>query len=368
LNKYNSLKGEEMSFQPAGLATGIGSLPYMETAPALPLIFEHLPRIPHWPQLPRRGKMEGFVFQFLGPLIECGLLVADDRPYFDTGHPAWTERLTEFYTTYLAGEAGDPDALELFAFPPEAAAGFYAFVEAVKTLPLEGVHYFKGQLAGPLTIGFQIKDAAGRLVYYDEQLRDLIVKTLALHARWQAKKLAELGRPVIIFVDEPAAGVYGQSAFITVTREMVKKDLNAIFEAIHSNDSLAGVHSCAAMDWTILYESMVDIVNLDVYNFGRSLLPFARETGEFLERGGAMAWGIVPTYEVAFEEDEASLLQKLDELWGELGRHGVSRALLHRQALVTPACGAGLLSFELAERIYRLTGKISAKFTCEAVR
>lgn len=84
---------------------------------------------------------------------------------------------------------------------------------------------------------------------------------------------------------------------------MVKKDLNAIFEAIHSNDSLAGVHSCAAMDWTILYESMVDIVNLDVYNFGRSLLPFARETGEFLERGGAMAWGIVPTYEAAFEED-----------------------------------------------------------------
>ncbi|MDO9584982.1 MAG: hypothetical protein Q7I93_00690, partial [Syntrophales bacterium] len=300
---------------------------------------------------------------FLGPLIKCGLLVADDRPYFDTHHPAWAERLTEFYTAYLSGEAGDIDALELFAFPPEAAAGFYAFLEAVKTRSIEEVSYFKGQLAGPLTIGFQIKDADGRLAYYDEQLRDLLVKTLALHARWQAKTLAELGRPVIIFVDEPAVSVYGQSFFITVTKEMIKEDINAIFEAIHINGSLAGVHSCAAMDWTILYESMVDIVNPDVYNFGKSLLPFARETGEFLERGGVMSWGIVPTDEVAFEESIESLLQKLGELWDELARHGVSRSLLHRQALVTPACGAGLLSFDLAERIYHLTKEISIRIS-----
>jgi hypothetical protein len=352
-----------MVFQPACLATGIGSLPYVDTEVALPLIFENLPRIPHWPQLPKRGKMEGFVFQFLGPLIKCGLLVADEKPYFDTHHPAWVERLTEFYTSCLAGEAGDPSALELFAFPPEAAAGFYAFLEAAKTRSIEEVRYFKGQIVGPLSVGLQVKDADGKPAYYDEQLRDLLVKTLVLHARWQAKTLAELGRPVIIFVDEPAGIIYGQAAFVTVTREMIKEDLNAIFEAVHINGSLAGVHSCAAMDWTILYESMVDIVNLDVYNFGRSLLPFARETGEFLERGGVMSWGIVPTYEVAFKESTESLLQKLGELWDELARQGVSRPLLQGQALVTPACGAGLLSFDLAERIYHLTKEIADRMS-----
>ena len=352
-----------MGFQPAGLATGIGSLPYVDTATALPLIFENLPQIPHWPQLPQLGKKGGFVFQFLDPLIKCGLLVADDKPYFDTHHPAWAERLAEFYTAYLSGEAGDLGALELFAFPPEEATGFYAFLEAVKTRSIEEVCYFKGQLTGPLTIGFQIKDADGRAAYYEEQLRDLLVKTLALHARWQAKTLAELGRPVIIFVDEPAVNIYGQSIFITLTREMIREDLNAVFEAVHINGSLAGVHSCAATDWTIFYESMVDIVNVDVYNFGRSLLPFARETGAFLERGGVMSWGIVPTCEVAFEESAESLLKKLGELWKELAGCGVSRSLLHRQALITPACGAGLLSIDLTERIYRLTKEISVRMS-----
>lgn len=350
-----------MSFQPAGLATGIGSLPYLEVGQALPLIFEYLPEIPHWPQLPRRGKGEGFVFQFLDPLVRCGLLVADDRPYFDTHHPDWVERLTEFYTACLAGEAGDPDALEFFSFPAEAAVGFYAFVETVKNRPLKEVGYLKGQLVGPLTVGFQITDADGRLAYYDDQLRDLLVKTLALHARWQAKTLAELGRPVIIFVDEPTVSVYGQSTFITVTREMIQEDLNAIFDAVHINGSLVGVHSCAAMDWSILYESEVDIVNPDVYNFGRSLLPFACEIGVFLERGGVMAWGVVPTYEAAFTESAGSLLQKLEEIWGELAHHKVSRSLLSKQALITPACGTGLLSFELAEHIYRLTREISGR-------
>ncbi len=95
----------------------------------------------------------------------------------------------------------------------------------------------------------------------------------------------------------------------------IKEDINAIFGAIHINGSLLGVHSCMAMDWTILYEGVVDIINLDVYNLNRSLLPFARKTDEFLGRAGVMSYGIGPIYEVASEESIEGLLQKLGELW-----------------------------------------------------
>lgn len=352
-----------MTFHPGGLATGIGSLPYTEAGQALPIIFETMPSIPHWPQLPLRGSSEGFVFQFLNPLVQLGLLVFEgERVFFDVDSPQWPDRLTEFYTAYLACEAGDQEALQMFAFPENAATGFFAFINKVKEEGVGEAQYLKGHMVGPLTAGFQVKDSRGNLAYYEEQLHDVLVKTLALHARWQAQTLAALGRPAIIFVDEPAIGAYGTSSHITITREMIINDLNAIFEQIHAAGALAGVHSCDAVDWSLLYESDLEIVNLDAYNFGESLIPYAKETKSFLERGGIMAWGIVPTMEKVLEEDADSLLTRLYSLWGELEKRGADRGLLRKQALITPACGTGLLDQELAERIYGLTEAVSEKF------
>lgn len=351
-----------MTFKPGGMATGIGSMPFIKPEDALPLIFENLSRAPHWPQLPRRGGAEGFVYQFLNPLVEMGLLVQEgDKVYFNTLDDGWADSMTEFYSTYLAAEEGDPGALARFAFPPSSAVGYYAFVNELKEKGTGPARYLKGHEAGPLTVGFQLKDAQGRLAYYEPQLRDIIVKTLAMHARWQTKTLAEFGLPVIFFVDEPGISVYGKSTHITITREMIIEDLNTIAAAVHAAGGIPGVHSCDAIDWSLLYESKMEIVNLDVYNFGNSLIPTARELKQFLERGGVMAWGMAPTTEKSFEETADSLLARLDELWHELEQRGINRELLKQQSLITPACGTGLLEPELAERIYRLTKEISEK-------
>ena len=47
-----------------GLATGIGSLPHHNVDAALDLIFQYIPNIPFWPQLPKRDIREGMVAQF----------------------------------------------------------------------------------------------------------------------------------------------------------------------------------------------------------------------------------------------------------------------------------------------------------------
>ena len=83
---------------PAGIATGLGSTPFIEAAPALAMIRHCVPLIPHWPQLPRRGVQEGLIFQALRCLVEIGLIhVKGDQAVFDTVAPDWPERLTEFY-------------------------------------------------------------------------------------------------------------------------------------------------------------------------------------------------------------------------------------------------------------------------------
>lgn len=352
-----------MKFLPCGLATGIGSMPFKETEPALKLIRENLPTIPHWPQLPQRGGDEGFVYQFLDPLVKIGILEKKgDQVFFAIENTAWPERLTEFYSIYLAAEEGDAEALKMFAFPPATASGFYAFMDEICLKGVDSARYLKGHLTGPLTVGIQLKDEQGRLAYHEEQLRDILVKTLAMHARWQAAELSKLGLLAIIFVDEPGIRVYGTSSYITVTREMVINDMNAIFDGIHTGGGLAGVHSCDAIDWSVLFESDLEIVNLDAYQYGESLIPYAKEMKKYLERGGLMAWGIVPTLnDMAYEEDADSLLAKLEKIWSELIQRGMDRKMLLQQSLITPACGTGLLEPELAKLIYRLTGEVSEK-------
>ncbi|OPY57719.1 MAG: hypothetical protein A4E55_01439 [Pelotomaculum sp. PtaU1.Bin035] len=352
-----------MIFEPRGLATGIGSMPCDNPGSAWSLIKKYLPDIPHWPQLPLRGRREHFVNQSLKPLVKTGLLTDDgDKIYFDTTKPDWADNLTEFYSIYLACEEGDRSALNEFALPQDAAAGFHTFLDEMGK-ETGSYSFLKGQVVGPLTVALQAKDEQGRFAYYNEQLRDLIVKTLAMHAAWQADELGRFGRPVMIFVDEPALGVVGQSGYITITREMIKEDLGAIFNAIHETGGLAGLHSCDAIDWSILFESELEVVSFDAYNYFRSMVPFSSLLKAFLNRGGALAWGLVPTMnDRALDEDVHSLLKILDGEWSELLERGVPRDILVRRCLFTPACGTGLLDPAVAERIYKLAALLSENF------
>jgi hypothetical protein len=50
-----------LRFNPSGLATGIGSLPFIDPDQAIKLIRRYFPAIHHWPQMPRRGMEEHFV-------------------------------------------------------------------------------------------------------------------------------------------------------------------------------------------------------------------------------------------------------------------------------------------------------------------
>jgi len=344
---------------PGGIATGIGSTPFKDAAAALVMIKQHLPLIPHWPQLPQRGVQEGLIFQAFRCLVDTGLLkVHGDEARFDTAAHDWAERLTAFYSICLAAEEGTVEAMERFAFGADAAAGFHAFIDDLKADPA-AARFIKGQVVGPLTMGFQLKDGDGNLAYYNDELRDLVVRTLALHAGWQCVRLAAVGLPVILFIDDPTVAAYGTHAHIALTKEMILDSLDQVIAAIHQRGALVGIHSCDATDWSLLFETGTDIVSFDTHSFSESMLYYPVELQAFLGRGGRVAWGIVPTSEAAFAETGESLLFRLDKLWERLVELGVDRELLQRQSLITPACGTGLLSEKLAETIYGLTAEVS---------
>ena len=352
--------GLQIDFSPEGLATGIGSLPYLDPEEALALIFTDLPDIPHWPQLPKKGRQEHFVHQFLQPLVDCGTLVAQgDQWVFNTASENSAECLTEFYTTCLPAEEGSYECRRAFVPTPEAAAGFHAFLDRAQRGGLGKAKYVKGQIVGPLTASLELKDQQGRPAYYQGDLRDMIVRTLALNARCQAAALSGFGCTPIIFVDDPAIRAYGSRLHLALGREMIIEDLNVIMSAVQSEKALAGIHSCEAVDWSLLMESQVQIISLDAYRFGNSLIPYAVQLRQFLERGGVIAWGIVPTLDDPFGESVESLHHRLNALWNEIFSKGPDRELVLRKSMITPACGTGLLTENRARRIYRLTAALS---------
>ena len=347
-------------FEACCLATTIGSLPHTDVALGTRLMFESTPDIPSWVQFPRRAFHENMMVQFTEGVP--GLVERGDRVYFDTEAPWFTDQLIDFYARYLAAtEAGDSSALDSFGLSSEYAAGFGEFTARLVEQATPPVAV-KGQVTGPFTLGTNLLDQNRRSSYYNDQLRDVIVKTVALKAMWQLAQLSPFGSQVMIFLDEPSLLGFGSQTFITVSREDIIGDINEVVAAIHERSGLAGVHCEANTDWSLLMETELDILDFDAYDHMQAITLYPAELHAFLVRGGSLGWGIVPTLdqEAASVETVESLLARFNKGVGRLVGKGLDRELLLRRALITPSCGAGgVLTEPLAERVLDLLRQLS---------
>jgi methionine synthase II (cobalamin-independent) len=347
-------------FEPRCVATTIGSLPHTDPMRGTALMFESTPEIPSWVQFPKRVSTENMMIQFTEGMP--GLVREGDRAYFDTTVPDWVEQLTDFYARYLAAaEVGDSDALDGFGLTPEYAAGWDEFVTQLPN-HAASARMLKGQVTGPFTLGTNLLDQDRRCSYYDDQLRDVVVKTVTMRAVWQMERLSAFGLPLMIFMDEPALLGFGSQTFITISRDDVLKDINEVVEAVHNRGGLTGVHCEANTDWSLLMESDLDILDFDAYDHMQTITLYPAELRAFLDRGGSLGWGIIPTLDqnAAATETLPSLLARFDAGVHRLVEKGFDRELLLRRALITPSCGAGgVLDEPLAERVLNLLRETS---------
>jgi len=351
-----------LDYNLALLATGVGSLPHLEIKEAVEMIRHTFEDIPHWPQLPNQGTNEDMLNQYISPLVKLGLVTAmnGQKPFFDTARPDWFERVADFYGSYLE-IIESSGSLSLFSFPEDSAQGFYTFLKNLTEGIFTGVNYVKGQITSPLTLGLQITDQNKKSAYYSQELREIVVKSLALQALWQTKELGRFGKPVLIFIDEPGLYAYGQSTFITLKKNEITDEFNEIIDAIHSVGGMAGIHVCASTDWSIILDSQADILNFDAFGYFTSLTLYIDELKIFLERGGILAWGLVPTSEKVLDLKVEDLMTIFEQSIDSLVQKGVPKDRLLQQALITPSCGVGSCSVELAERVYGLTLEVSLR-------
>ena len=335
------------------MATGIGSLPLTDPDVAVALTRRYLPEAPVWPQLPKRGFQEHMGAQYSEALPGIVRDEARQRFFFDTTRDL-TAELERFYERYLEKD------YEYFGLSEDFAAGFHAFLRALEKSPPAHARFLKGHVTGPLTAGISFKDEQGRDIIHHEQLFDAVVKNLAMKAAWQIVRLGRFGKPVIVFLDEPAMETLG-SAFSPAAPELVAEKLDEIIDAIHEHGGIAGIHCCGNADWPLIFNTKVDIVNFDAFGYLDRVLLYPAEIRTFIARGGALAWGIVPTGAFTGAETAADLMEKLESGVSRLEAGDAPRARMLRQSIITPSCGLGSLTPEHAEAVLKLTLEISER-------
>lgn len=334
-------------FVPSWLPLAIGSVPYIDAGEAWSAVLRYFPGTPCWPQLPQRSYLENMYVQFSerfpGVVIEEQRIYVDRRQDLDPG-------LERLYLAYLK------DDLSYGAIGPEFSAALAALQEGRVTFG-QPLQLLKGQVTGPVSWGLTVVDQDRRPLLYDEILADAIAKHLRLKAAWQEKLLSSHAPKTLIFVDEPYLSAFG-SAFVSLSREQVVRYLQEVLAGI---SGLKGAHCCGNTDWSMLLETPIDVLSLDAYNYAGSLALYPQEVAAFLERGGIIAWGIVPANDAAESETAERLVERLERAIEPLVEKGVPRDTLLRAGLVTPSCGLGSLSRAQAERIFELTREVSAQ-------
>jgi methionine synthase II (cobalamin-independent) len=346
------------NFSANGLPLLIGSLPLRNHTDGVKLVFEYTPEIPLWVQLPAFSE-EGMIAQFQPGFP--GLTMKTKKSFIDTSNPSFDEDILGFYEDFMAVSENEADINgSRFAMDRNVAGGFFAFTKHLRSLPGRPMAV-KGQITGPITFGMGLCDQNGKAVFYDDQLRDVAVKLLAQKARWQVKMLSEFGSKIIIFLDEPALAGFGSSAMISVSREDVASCFDEVIGPIHNEGGLAGIHVCANADWSLILESEADIISFDAYSFFDKLMLYPNHVRRFIESGKILAWGIVPTLNSDDIEKETteSLVARWKSQSDAIEAIGFDRSAILAQTFITPACGTGSLTIDLANKVLALTRQVS---------
>lgn len=346
-------------FSADGLPVLIGSVPLTDHTEALEWIFTATPQIPLWPQLPH-DPYEQMMPQFaegLPCITEENITDPEGRILFDINRPGFEEEMLLFYEEYLA-VAENPSTLmdSRFQVSRDRAKGLYLFAESLPERT--GLTAVKGQVTGPFTMLTGIKDREGKAGYFDDTIRDMVIKGISMKAAWQTRLLAEASdKPVLLFIDEPALAGLGSSAFIGVTADEIHTMINEVAEAVHQAGGLVGIHVCANTDWSILLGSDIDILSFDAHGFFDKMAALKNEVASFLERGSIIAWGGVPTSreeEITIESTESLSAMFNRQMQAFVTENRDMTALL-QQTLITPSCGTGSLSPASAQKVLDLT-------------
>jgi len=303
------------------LTTAMAVMPHRDPDKALELALSL--DIPFWPQLPLFSYYEDMYVQasehFPGILLdmEHRTLKFSSSKFMDE-LPAVLERFD------------DP---EIFDISPTYSVVYHKFL----AMDLSDRPAIRGQLEGPISFGFNVQDENDRPILFNDEVRGFLLEFMARRVNVQLRRLKEKNPNAFMFVDEPGLQ-FIFSAMSGYDGVKAKTDMDYFFSLI---ERPRGVHLCGNPDWDFLLGLDLDILSLDVYTNGEIFSSYGSSIAKFLDRGGVLSWGIVPTNFEPFEKENMdSLTQRFLDLFDRVARSlspKIDREFLVSRSLLSPA-------------------------------
>ncbi|MBW2553051.1 MAG: hypothetical protein JRE20_02815 [Deltaproteobacteria bacterium] len=276
--------------------------------------------VPFWPQLPRYSYYEDMYVQASEHFP--GIILDVEKRTLRFSIEKFTNELEEAMAHF--------EEPEYFDISETYSEVYHRFLK----LDLADRPAIRGQLEGPISFGFNVVDQDNRPILFDDTVRPFIIEFLARRINIQLSKLKKINQNAFMFIDEPglqfvfsAMSGYGDVA--------ARKDMEIFFSLI---ERPRGVHLCGNPDWDFLLGLDLDILSLDVYSNGEVFASYTSSIKKFLDRGGILVWGIVPTNIEPFEKENINSLEnRLIEMWTFLDKKGVDRDFLMSRSMLSPA-------------------------------
>lgn len=320
---------------PSGTATGIGGLPHRDAVEAALFVLRTM-ELPAIPTLPRRSPAEGSMAQAMVGMQ--GVTVG------------------QYGSIAVDANLVDPLAPIVTDLEHDAFVGFRTFLDVAREQQYAGS--VKWQFVGPVSLGMAFMRAG---VPMSEAFESAVrcVRARVEHLL-NAVEVALPGSQQVVFIEEPALVDLMQPGFPIAPDTAI--DLVSGALAMVEGSAISGLHVCGLTDIPSLLSAGPAILSLPVR---REVAESAGYLMRFMEQGGYIAWGVVPTSGPILTSAERPW-RHLCALWCELVQRGADPVLLREHAIITPECGLASHTPAVAERVHRCAAEVSRRVRDQA--
>lgn len=354
MDKYADLKNE---------CIAIGSLPHKHLDEAISMIKQYNYDIPFCPQMVKFSKNEDMLFQYLENIPDVKFDFISDKIFVNTKSKDFLKYFDEVFEDFEVVKNNiNSEKLDKYYISKDFSVAFNSFVDFVKN---EKPKYAKTQITGAFTLSVNIYDSENQKFCYNKKNVEFLTKLLCLKALWQIREIKKASKNTvpIVFIDEPTLSQLDNEEYKSLSRIEIVDNIKKISDLIKSNGGISAIHCCGNCNWSETLRVGLDIINFDAYTYGDEMNLYIKDLEYFLENGGKIAWGIVPTLnrkalETITLED---LSKKFEEVKSLLIQKGLNKELVENNSLISSSCGCATLSVELTEKTFKLTKDLSER-------
>lgn len=250
---------------------------------------------------------------------------------------------------YLRGEraAGAP--------PPEQAA---AVAELVRQLEQPRGAVVRAEISGPISLALQLVDEHERPLAYDPAMREALAQHVSLRAAWLREQIGAHAGAAVICLDEPFLDATA-SPFSPIDEA---DGVALLAQTLADTPPPRGLCLPGTPNWAAILALPADLIFFDAYEHGAGLIQAAGAVAGYLERGGVIAWGVVPNEPAALAQEQAETLARRFESTVEYlaAASGVDPERIRAAALISTSGGLAHLPPALASQAAALCGDVSS--------